>query len=343
MLWLCLPLFSIAFAIRVKVNRGHTWGTPDEKTYTTYAQTWRPGAPYLPFIQKFLGSKELDDIPPTRYGFYALCAGLVAVLKSHPFRTVTWVAAVAGALASPVSFAITGSLPAAVLVGTSALSLTLSRRAFQDTFAALALMLGLWAIHLQSVGLLFVSAWLALATREALLLYLPSLYLAWLVARGSWLSGGIALSLSGVSAVTIYHLLGGRQVLDVFRKLRQPTDYVRRFQSGLPHRVLVDLLMVSPVTMVGAFVAVPFSPGWLVCFVMGALGTHAFITPKNVRFILVVDLGTRMLCAWLPGPWPWVVLILGSLSDLALYRVFGRTKDPVSYNLLVATRMYSEK
>jgi hypothetical protein len=191
--------------------------------------------------------------------------------------------------------------------------------------------------------LLFVSAWLALATREALVLYLPSLYLAWLVAGGSWVWGGVALSLSGISAVTLYHLLGGRHFLGVFQKLRQSTDYVRRFQSGLPHRVLVDLFMVSPVTMAGAFVAMPRAPGWLVYFLIGALVTHAFTTPKNVRFILVVDLSARMLCAWLPGPWPWVVLGLGSLSDLILYSFFGRTKDPVSYNLLVATKMYSEK
>lgn len=344
MLWLCLPLFSIAFALRVRINQGHTWGTPDEKTYSTYAQVWRPNPKaYAPFISRFLDSKTLDDIPPTRYAFYALCSGLVARLKTGAFQTVTWVAAVTGALATPVAYAITGNAPAALLVGSSALSLVLSRRAFQDTFGALTLLLGLWAVHLQNPWLLGVSVFLAIASREALVLYLPSLGLAWSLRGDPWLAGAAAITLGVGAAVGGFYALGGRQLVAIFQKLRQSTDYVRRLQSGMPHRVVTDLVLVSPVSTVGALVASTWAPGWLIGFVGVAVLTHAFITPKNVRFLLAVDLGARMLCAWLPGPWSWVVLAFGGYFDFKLYRAFSQVRDPVTYNLVVASKMYSEK
>lgn len=128
----------------------------------------------------------------------------------------------------------------------------------------------------------------------------------------------------------------------IFKKLRQSTDYVRRFQSGTPHRVVTDLILVSPVTTLSSLVACSWAPWWLIGFVgVGAL-THAFITPKNARFLLAVDLGIRMLCAWLPGPWPWVVLVFGGYFDFKLYRAFSQVRDTVTYNLVVASNMYSE-
>lgn len=343
MLWLCLPLFSLAFALRVRINQGHTWGTPDEKTYSTYAQVWRPNAKvYAPFILRFLDSKTLDDIPPTRYAFYALCSGLVALLKQPAFQTVTWVAAVAGSLVTPVAYCITGSIPAALLVGSSALSLVLSRRAFQDTFGALTLLLGLWAVNLQNPWLLGVAVFLALASREALALYLPALCFAWALHGAPWPAGAASVAIGVGVAVGGFYALGGSQLMAIFKKLRQSTDYVRRFQSGTPHRVVTDLILVSPVTTLSSLVACSWAPWWLIGFVgVGAL-THAFITPKNARFLLAVDLGIRMLCAWLPGPWPWVVLVFGGYFDFKLYRAFSQVRDTVTYNLVVASNMYSE-
>jgi hypothetical protein len=126
----------------------------------------------------------------------------------------------------------------------------------------------------------------------------------------------------------------------VFRKLRKPTDYVLRVQAGGPHRVLIDQLFVSPVTTVGALVACLQAPLWLVSFVGTALLVHAFVIPKNVRFMLVVDLGMRMLCASLPGFAPWVVLCLGTVSDVLLYRALYKTNDPVTYDLVLKTGMF---
>lgn len=124
---LSLLVLSAALAIRIYLNRGQTWGTPDEKTYSTYAQGWRPGSKYRDFVKRFIDGTP--DIPPTRYGFFAVCSGIVALLKKPAYQTVTWVAAVSGALCSVVAFQVTHSLPASLLVASSALSLILSRRA----------------------------------------------------------------------------------------------------------------------------------------------------------------------------------------------------------------------
>lgn len=343
MLWLCLPIFLTAFALRSYLNRGQTWGTPDEKTYSIYGQNWRPGKKYQWLIQKFLDEPGLD-IPPTRYGFFALCSVLTTLLRAKDsYRVITWIAATSGALTTVVAFLVTRSLPASLLVGSAPLSLLLGRRALQDTFAALILLVGILAVQTQNVWLLGVSIALAVATREALLLYVPALYAAWVLATSRWCVGG-GCSLGGVAlAGLVYHALGGRKLIAIFGKLRQSTDYVRRLQSGAPHRVLVDLALMSPVTLIGGAVACSSAPPWVTTFVGVALGVHAFVTPKNVRFSLVIDLVIRMMCAWLPTPWAWVVLGLGVISDITIYRLFLPVRDTVTYNLVVFSKMYSEK
>lgn len=337
-----LPLvFLIALVLRVVLNRGQTQGTPDERVYSTYAEKWTPGLNHRRFIAAFLGKSDLE-IPPTRYGFFAVCAA-VRRLKIPAYQSVTWVAAVSGAIATPIAYGLTHSLPASFLVTLSPLSLLLGRRALQDTFAALLVLVALLAVHLQNVWLLGAAVLLSTATREALVLYIPALLLAWGLRTGHWVTGGLAVTAGTLGAIGGYYALGGRQLVEVFRKLKQPTDYVRRLQSGAPHRVLVDLLLVSPVTTVGAIVAANWAPWWLSGFVGLGLVTHAFITPKNVRFLLVLDLGARMMCAWLPGPWSWTLIGVSSLADSRLYRAFRDTRDPVTYNLVVQSGMYLEK
>jgi hypothetical protein len=177
-------------------------------------------------------------------------------------------------------------------------------------------------------------------SREALLLYTPALFAAWGFRTGDWILGGGVLMVGTLGSVVLFYLLGGRDLGAIFRKLNKPTDYVLRVQAGSPHRVLIDQMFVSPVTTVGALVACLQAPTWLVSFVAGALLVHAFVTPKNVRFMLAVDIGMRMLCASLPGVMPWVVLGFGGISDLLLYRVFYLTNDPVTYDLVLKTKMF---
>ncbi len=331
-----------ALALRIYLNRGQTWGTPDERTYSLYGLNWRPGKKYRWLIQRYLDG--VPDIPPTRYGFFALCSVITSVLHAKDsYKIVTWIATTSGALATIFAYSLTNNVPATLLVGSAPLSLLLGRRALQDTFAALTVLLGLLAVQIQSVELLIVSVTLAVATREALLLYLPGLYGAWVVATWREWAGMGCLIVGVVVAVLGYHTLGGRKLAEVLRTLRQPTDYVRRLQSGAPHRVLVDLVLASPVAVVGGAAACAWVPSWLPTFVGLALGVHAFVTPKNVRFLLVVDLAIRVMCAWLPGPWNWIVLGLCLVSDALVYRSFLLVRDPVTYNLVVASKMYSEK
>lgn len=345
MTWvIAAALFASAFAVRAWINRGAATATPDEKVYAIYAATWRPGKAYREAIEAFLTKAELE-VPPTRFLFFAL--GALATWRkkvwAQCFDPLTWVSSVSGALAAPLAFAVTSDWKTALLVASSPLSLMLSRRALQDAFATLPVLLGVWAVPLGSPALLAGAVMLTLTTREALLLYLPALAAAWVAGGHAWDQGVLAIGAGSTGAVLAFYAVGGRRLIDIFRKLGQPTDYVRRFQSGMPHRPLVDLVLVSPVTTIGGAVACVWAPLWLVTFVGVALLTHAFITPKNIRFLLPIEIAVRMLCAWLPAPWNWVTLGVGLVVDLRLYFAIGGCKDPVTYNLVVRTTMYTEK
>jgi hypothetical protein len=343
MLWSALLVFIVALTYRVIINRGQTWGTPDEKVYSDHAHSWRVGKVYCKAVQEFTTKQNLE-VPPTRYGFFAICSALVYVLKTRKcFQVVTWVAATSGALSALVAYQITHDLVSSLLVASSPLSLMLSRRALQDTFGTLTIILAVWAIQSQNAWFLGIALAWAVASREALLLYIPALIVAWYVKTGDWLIGSSTSILGVALAVFMFYLLGGRDLVGVLRKLRLSTDYIRRFQSGMPHRVLVDLALISPVTTLVACIVCLREPLWLVSFVSIALLTHSLVNPKNVRFLLAVDIGVRMLCSDLPGPWPWIVLGIGGIADLCLYKVIGHSKDPVTYNLVVQTNMYQEK
>lgn len=344
MLVAVLALFAVAFGCRFLINRGITVATPDDQRYAAYASNWRAGSAYRAEVEAFLAKSELE-IPPTRYGFFAICA-----LASRGRSTwqqclgpITWVAACSGAMAAPIAFLITRDPWSSLLVVSSPLSLMLSRRALQDTFSSLFVLLAILSACLGNPWFFGASVAMMLATREAQLLFLPALLVAWHLATKDWLIGSAAALGGVVLAVSGFYLLGGRHLLSVFKKLGQSTDYVRRFQAGMGHRPLVDLVLVSPVTTIAGAVACVWAPKWLIGFVAVALGTHALITPKNVRFLLALEIGLRMLCAWLPSPWNWAILGAGLLSDLRMYFAVGGCKDPVTYNLVVRTGMYTEQ
>ncbi len=344
MLWLCLPLFFVALTYRAYINKGQVTATPDEKVYSTYAITWRAGRAYREAVEAFLSRPGLE-IPPTRYGFFALSA-LVNRKRSswtQSFRPVIWISAVAGALTVPAAYLVTHDLRSSLLVASSPLSLMLSRKALQDTLTAFFMVLALWGVQTGNTWILGTATACALASREALIFYLPAIFVAWGLRTGRWVEGSIALGGATVLAVMGFYALGGRKLLTIFRKLRRPTDYIRRFQSGPLHRLLVDLVLISPLVTVATLMGWSRVPVWLAAFAGTALVLHSFITPKNVRFLLVVDLAIRMMCASLPNPILWAVLVLGSVADLWLYRALGKIEDPVTANLVVRSGMYLEK
>lgn len=344
-LGLSLLVFVVGLAYRAYINRiRRNVATPDEKVYCTYALTWKPGQAYARAVEDFIKKPGLE-IPPTRFGFFALCS---IFNRNRPnwtlcFRPVTWISAISAAFLAPLAYQVTHDLPSSLLVASSPLSLFLSRKALQDTFSCVWLLSGVWAIHLGNPWMLGASVVLALASREALVLYLPAFLVAWGLHTGLWVTGGLAVSLGIVVAVLAFYTLGGRQLLGVFRKLKQPTDYIRRFQSGMPHRLLVDLVLISPISLLVVLTSWSFAPLWLLAFTGVAMVVHSAITPKNVRFLLIIDICSRMLCAGLPGPWPWIVLVAGSVADLFLYRAIRDMEDPVTANLVVKLGMYQEK
>src|SRR4051812_16414254 len=107
-----LVVLVVSLAYRIIINRERrNVATPDEKTYSSYALTWKPGKAYAKLIEEFLGKNSLE-IPPTRFGFFALCRAFNRRRANWTlcFRPVIWISAVSAALLAPMAFLVTRDL-----------------------------------------------------------------------------------------------------------------------------------------------------------------------------------------------------------------------------------------
>ena len=118
--------------------------------------------------------------------------------------------------------------------------------------------------------------------------------------------------------------------------------YSCMFQSGPPQRLLADLALLSPLPLCGALVFCRVSPELSIA-VLVSLAMHAAMRFKNVRTVLLCDVGMRLVTALglLSLSWPWTVLCtaLIVLFDSWSYRKVRDVYDPVSANLCGALRM----
>jgi len=205
-------------------------------------------------------------------------------------------------------------LLATLLVVVSPLGTLLSRRALQDTcfafLVALALLLfdrycrgerrrsDLWWL-----GAALVAGFL---TKETMLFLYPAFLLAGLwVARDGW-RDKLPVVVPFVVAPVIHlavvvWLSGGFQIcLDTYRSyaaMQEKIPYALAYQNGPWFRYLVDLMLVSPLTMLLAVIgaALPSrSPRAVLVFTLAALAVMSAISILNVRFILFLDPCLRM-------------------------------------------------
>lgn len=211
----------------------------------------------------------------------------------------------------------------------------LGRRALQDApIAGLVLVALGFALRAEPVGLA-VTLVLLLATKEAAGLYIPALAAVWFVAGGSALSFAVAVTAAVVVCVVVWRVIFGRRWLTLFRRATagHDTPYSREHQSGWPHRLLVDLFLVSPAIVLGA--AAGFTPSPLLLFAATALLAHALAPIRNVRFVLAVDLALRAFVALtFPVAIPFLILI-----DVGIALRIRNVYDPVTHSLAQALGM----
>lgn len=294
---------------------------PDERTYQNQANLVRQNGlrAFRRMGLEFLNSFQAQSLPsPVRW--------LWIVLLAIFGRALPW----AGAVAS-VPLAIWAAAPlvsphaaAIVVVASSPLLLLSGRRLLQDAPVA-ALMLAAVGFAARGEPVWFsVSLFALVSVKEAGALALPACAAAWGLSGAPLLGFGAAVA--SAAAASLASLLGlfGATLVPVLRAgLRgHATPYAHDHQGGAWHRLLVDLVIVSPVTTLVALFA---APAWL-AIVAAIVAAHALAPIRNVRFVIAADLALRVAAVSVLGWWAAPIAIV----DLYISDRLRPVYDPVT-------------
>jgi hypothetical protein len=390
-----LAVVAVAVVLRAFFDDVTTFSRADETQYLLLTQRLAKRgfvSEYASIVREHLADVAAWDFPsPFRVGHFALTTLACHVARACTFDALTGLSTVAGVAAVGFAWllgdALLGAWPATVgaaLVALSPLQLALSRRALQDEeMCALAL-----AALLTWVKLLRASrarprvelAWacatcaivaLGLSVKTSLASYAPGFAVLWLLhARGRGLR---RFDLVPLVAPVLYW--AGFSWLNhdahvFFTMLRVEAGalhqtYAVQYQSGAPHRYLVDLVALCPVSTLGALgalallVAEPARDdtrgarqlAWLFGV---TLATLSLAWAKTARFGVGLDALACLLCGWFvvrvceraspASAWRWAsgAIALAACVDLAIVeRVFvtRAVYDPTTDGVLRALDM----
>lgn len=361
--WLLLAILVGAAAIRLAVNDVSAFSPADEGTYIRTTQALRAlgWGTYPGIVQTFIADTRLWVFPdPLRYGWYALTTIATSVQFRDGGRAIANLSTLAGILAVLLTWLLArevvdenAALMAAALGITSPLQLGLGRRALQDETFCAAVLLALWCVARAAKSptlLRYVAAVLALAfmlsVKESGLFLLPAaLALVYAIKRKISVADVVT-----VVAASLLFFLGfvacardaGAffQIAQIVRVV-QRAPYVVQFQNGPPHRLLVDLLALSPVVFVLAVAAIARREERVMVWPLAAtLIAFAFLS-KNLRFIVMVDPMMRIVAAPLVARHrAW--LLVSAVTEWLLFQavfVAADVYDPVTFQILQALRM----
>jgi hypothetical protein len=100
------------------------------------------------------------------------------------------------------------------------------------------------------------------------------------------------------------------------------TPYTLEHQRGPWHRLLVDLVLVSPVTTLAAL----WGPYSLLAIAAALVAAHAVAPVRNVRLVIAADLLLRISAVAAFGWWVLPALVV----DLYISRKLRAVYDPVT-------------
>lgn len=265
---------------------------PDEGAYTRQAETLRSaGVKGLrAMARQFISRPSLQALPsPARW------------LWLFAFGRAPWLPALA-AIACPallcwVVAPVVSAHYARLALYTSGLApllWMLGRRKLQDTtIAALTLAAVGSATHGQAHWL-FLAVFALLGCKEASALALPAVAAAWLLTGHAPLPLACSVSLALAAWAAVTFALFGRMTVPLLRSAAggHATPYTLTQQRGAPHRLLVDLALVSPVPAALAVLGAQNAP-ILAGITLALIAAHAAAPVRNVRLILAADLLMR--------------------------------------------------
>lgn len=311
----------------------HSTLGPDEAIYLGQAKALRAGGLHA---LRDLGAEYADE--PTLKSFPSplrwLWAALVAV--TLPVSTIFW--QVSSALAiGPVVFWITESWQAALLASTSPLTITLCRRKLQDVPVALAALVTIgFALHHSPVGVA-AALFVALSLKESSMFAAPAIVAAWLLSGGAVLPLAASVCAGATAWLAALAILFGKQLPAMLRQAKSGhvTKYAAEHQVGAPHRLLVDLVLVSPsVVLLAAYGA--SSAQVIAASAVALVVTHAAAPIRNVRFIIAADVLLRVVAV---ASLPAVALPILLACDAFIAWRMRWIYDPVTHSLATAMGM----
>lgn len=370
---LFLPLLVIAAAIRIAVNNVVAFSRADETVYLLYARALAAGEGYPKLIRMFVDDPGMWVFPnPLRWSYLGLAS--LCSSSHHALATLSTISGIAAvALTYRVArelFDETAALAAAAFAATSPLQLALGRRALADEFFCVAVLASLAALllHARTKRLPWLAAWIvattiAIAAKEQFLFLYPVLLLFWwLRMRAIHWTSALTWALPPFLFYAVFCALA-RDLTSFFRIARIITSamtatYAEQYQSGPPHRLILDSLAIAPLVTIVALAALvgialrrdAFAPPYrhLALLAAGILAVHAALPSQNLRYIVAADPLLRILgAAFLlhdarPGRWLGGALVVNAMVELLLfYRVFiaGQVYDPVTDHVLRALEM----
>ena len=379
---LAAPLLILAAALRIAVDNVTTFSRADETVYFLYAKALAARSGYPSVIRMFAGDRGMWVLPnPLRWSYLG-AATLAIRAGGDTLHTLATLSTLAGIVAVALTYILGRqlfsekvALIATALMATSPLQLALGRRALADELFCAAVLASLVTMHryFRSAAPHSRAAWLtawivttttAIAAKEQLLFLYPVLIAYWwMTTRQLRWRDVAAWALPPVCFFAVFCVLA-RDTSSFFRitqiimsVMRAP--YAQQYQSGPPHRLLIDSMAVAPVvTIVFLAAIVMFAlrvSDWsrdvrLLGFLgAGMIAVHAFLPSQNLRYIVCADPVVRLSVAAFLGfelrDRPRIaiaLLVVNAIIELQLFHqifVTGAVYDPVTQDLLHALKM----
>src|ERR1700737_4305761 len=323
MLWLLI----ITVAVRLPTMFGVKRTGWDERAYVVFAQTLDKGgiSGIRQWMHDYPTNESLQKSPLLlRVGFIVPAMLTCKILGGFNADNVAWLSFVCGValvlLGAQFAENLSGrrlSILCGILLITSPLAAGLSRRAMQDTFAALVFLACLYLFDqcwrrrsMLAHASLGICLCLALLTKESALLLYPMMAIAYYY-RAMKLRPSRWLVLPLVTAPLIYLLIeigicgGIGNFIGTYRtyaSLQQTLDYTIHYEKGPWFRYLLDFLAIAPVVFIAAIIGFfarseeSIRHGRNLALIYFASGILIFgqMPIVNVRLVLFTDMFLRL-------------------------------------------------
>lgn len=369
--FLLAPLLVLSAALRIAVNNVAAFSRADETVYLLYAKSGYPR-----IVAMFLHDPGMWVMPnPLRWSWIGAASSACALFGECTHRTLATLSTISGIAVVALTWVIARelfetniALAATAFAATSPLQLALGRRALADEFfcAAVLASIATLLLYVRTRHPGWLAAWIAtttiaIAAKEQFLFLYPVLLLFWwLRARRIGIKELMTWAAPPFLFFAVYCVLA-RDVTSFFRIAHIITSamtapYAMQYQSGPPHRLLIDLMAVAPILTIIAIAALVTTPlrdssseaRHLAVLTTGILLVHALLPSLNLRYIAPADPLLRIAAAVFlvsevrSSKGLGALLLFNAATELALFhRIFiaAQVYDPVTDNLLRALGM----